>query len=342
MKNRLITFALVLFVAPSLAQVSTDPLFSSTDPLDIAFGVSIKAIKNSKYDSVYFKEKMYFRNAAGEMDSIKIGLKRRGNFRLRECFFPPMWMKIGTKDAKNTLFEGNRKLKLVLPCDSRSASNDLILREYLCYKMYEVATSYCFRTRLVNVDFTEERGKKNKEYKLKGIIIEDVGKTAKRNGSKTTSSARVPANTLNDTFALRFDLFQLLIANTDFSKRYQHNCKLIFQNAKYIPLPYDFDMSGVVSAPYSVVSQVGDAKLPIESVKERLYRGHCTSAAITELVRQEYLSNEEKLLAVPDQLKESLSEKEIKNLKEYLEEFFEILKDDSSFDREVVSKCRPK
>ena len=340
MKRFHINLVFVFFVMHTFAQAETDPLFSTTSPLDIAFSISTKTIKNSKVDSVYFKEKMYYRNTAGITDSIKIGVKRRGNFRLEQCYFPPLWMKIDKKAGKNTLFEGNKKLKLVMPCDSRSENNDLILREYICYKLYEAVTSYSFKSRLVNIDFTDEKGRKSKDYQLKGILIEDVDKTAKRCGGKTAPDVRISGSALNDTCALRFDLFQLMIANTDWSKRSQHNSKLINHNSGYIPLPYDFDMSGVVDAPYSVVSQVGDDKLPIESVRERYYRGYCTSNEITQLVRKEFLSKQEKLMAVPDELKGMLSNKEIEGIKTYLEKFFEILKYDKSFEAEIVSRCR--
>jgi hypothetical protein len=342
MKKILAIIVCCLPFITAFTQVKTDALFTTTVPLDIGFSISIKTIKKSKADSVYFEEKLYYRNEAGGNDSVKIGLKRRGNFRLQQCFFPPLWIKINKKNGKNTLFEGNKKLKLVMPCNRNSESNDLILHEYLCYKLYEAITFYCFKSRLVNIDFTDEKGKKNQDYQLKGILIEDVDKTAKRCGGKAASTAKINAKALNDTCALRFDLFQLLIANTDWSKGFQHNSKLIYHHSKYIPLPYDFDMSGVVDAPYSVVSQVGAEQLPIENVRERYYRGFCASNETTQFVRNEFLLNEEKLLAVPDELKGSLSDKEIKNLKSYLEEFFEILKDDDQFGEQILSRCRPK
>jgi hypothetical protein len=127
-------------------------------------------------------------------------------------------MKIAKKDAKNTLFEGNKQLKLVLPCHNANDNNELVLREYLCYKLYEAFTPYSFKTRLVNIDLTElRRQNKTKSFTLKGILIEDVDKAAKRLNAKTIK-ANIPPNSLNDTMALRFDLFQLLIANTDWSK----------------------------------------------------------------------------------------------------------------------------
>jgi hypothetical protein len=112
-------------------------------------------------------------------------LKGRGNFRLRECYFPPLWIKIKKSESKGILFEGNKKLKLVLPCYTQRDNSDLILKEYLCYKLYEEITPYAFRTRLVNIDLTELRGKKEKKFQVKGILIEDLDKVAKRMDCET-------------------------------------------------------------------------------------------------------------------------------------------------------------
>jgi hypothetical protein len=210
----------------------------------------------------------------------------------------------------------------------------------LCYRLYEEITPYSFKTRLGNIDLTEQRGKKKRNFQLKGILIEDVDKTAKRLNAKTLDAAVVPPQAMHDTAALRFDFFQFLIANTDWSKSYQHNSKLIYQHPYYIPMPYDFDMSGVVDAPYAVVSMVGDQKLPIEHVTERYYRGYCKPLSLTQYMRKEYLAKEEKLLSIPNELKEELPGKEISEIRDYLEEFFTILKDDQAFNDEIVEHCR--
>ncbi|MDZ7647657.1 MAG: hypothetical protein U5K54_11040 [Cytophagales bacterium] len=75
--------------------------------------------------------------------------------------------------------------------------------------------------------------------------------------------------TLSDTTVVLFDFFQYLIANTDWSAAQQHNVKIIQTANKKIPLTYDFDMAGLVNAPYATVSET----LTISSVQERLYRG---------------------------------------------------------------------
>jgi hypothetical protein len=154
-------------------KVKTDSLFSSQAPLDIRINISIKEVQKSNKDSLWVSDKLYYKNSSGTFDSIPAELKSRGHFRLAECYFPPLWLKVNKKDAKGTVFEGNKKVKLVVPCGTYKGNNDLILREYLCYKLCEVITPYTFKTRLVNLDLTEVRGKKTKNFQLVGILIED-------------------------------------------------------------------------------------------------------------------------------------------------------------------------
>jgi hypothetical protein len=337
MKNIFVIVVFAFVVPHAFAQMETDSLFSSQNPLDIRLSMSIKQVQKSKEDTIYISHKLYYRNSSGIYDSMQVGLKGRGNFRLKQCYFPPLWIKIDKKRAKGTLFEGNKKLKLVLPC--YNGNNALILREYLCYKLYEEITPYAFKTRLVNVDLTEQREKKNRTFQVKGILIEDPDKTAKRYGGKTVKDALIHPQALHDTSSLRFAFFQFMVSNTDWSKSHQHNSKLIHMNSNFIPVPYDFDMAGLVNTPYAVVSQVGGEQLPIESVTDRYYRGHCRPGELTEFVRKEFLSKEEKLLSLPNELKGELTEKEIKEIKDYLEEFFIILKDDRLFQHDVLSRC---
>ena len=331
---------LALLPAHIFGQPQFGSIFDTKGPLNIAFSMSIKDVRKSQLDSTYIADKLYYRGTSETNDSIKIGLKGRGNFRMRECYFPPLWVKIKKSESKGTLFEGIKKLKLVLPCNDVRGSNDLILKEWLCYKLYEEISPYAFKTRLVNIDLTEQRRKKEKMFKVKGILIEDIDKAAKRTGAKAIEVSRIDPKNLQDTNAFRFDLFQFMISNTDWSKASQHNTKLMYWQAKYIAVPYDFDMSGVVDAPYAIVSMVGNEQLPVENVRDRYYRGYCRSPEITTYVRNEFLLKEKKLLSLPDELKGELSDREITALKVYLEEFFDILKSDRQFNEHILARCR--
>lgn len=340
MRNLSVIIVLYFFPLLAFTQSDDNSLFQVQSPLDIALTLSVKHVGASKDDTAYLAHTLYYNDSSGVRDSIHVGLKARGNFRLKECYFPPLWITMGKKHVKSTLFKGNKKIKLVLPCHNANDNNDLILKEYLCYKLYETITPYSFKSRLVNVNLTELRKKnKTKSFNLKGILVEDVGSSAKRLNAKPIKS-NVSRADLDDTSALRFDFFQFMIANTDWSAAYQHNSKLIYANPNYIPLPYDFDMSGLVDAPYAVVSVVNGQQLPISDVTERYYRGSCRSSQTTGFVRKEYLSKKEQLLTIPDILKGQLSDKEISSIKDYLRDFFIILEDDNLFQSDIVDRCQ--
>jgi hypothetical protein len=337
-----IYFIIVLLAGGSrlFGQNPTDSLFRPQEPLKIRFTISLKDIRNP--DSLYISHLLYYQTASGINDSITVKMKRRGNFRLRECYFPPLWIKIDKTNAKNTLFEGNKKLKLVLACDNSNNYNGLILKEFLCYKLFEEVTPFAFQTRLAEVELTENR-KKDKTFLLKGILVEDLDKVAKRLHSKPMDNVRIFPAQLNDTSALRYELFQFMISNTDWSAIFQHNSKLIIQDqTKIISLMYDFDMSGLVNAPYAVVSEINGEQLNAQSVRDRIYRGYCHSPGVMQFVRQEFIAKMAKLLAIPDQLKGYLSDRELKGIKNYLVEFFDIMKSDRLFKADVLNNCLAK
>jgi hypothetical protein len=323
------------------AQEKENKLFKDNQPLDIALKVSIKEVKD---DTIYSANQLFYRNSKGSFDSVKADLKARGNFRLHECYFPPLRIKMEKADIQGTVFEGNKSLKLVMPCKTQSESNDLVVREFLCYKLYEVITPYCLKVRLVNVDFTEEQKKKEKNYKLKGILLEDIDKAAKRfNGKIADANMRVMPGILQDTADLRVSLFQYMISNTDWSSMYQHNIRLVQRGANdlFVPITFDFDMSGLVYAPYSVVSETTEGEIgDQQTVKDRLYRGWCRSDDVTQFVRKEFISKEDKLLAAVDGVKDLLPAKQIQGIKDYLGQFFKTLKDDNSFRKLIASQCR--
>jgi hypothetical protein len=341
------TAAAILFACIFLqvsAQESQDKLFKDIKPLDIALKVSISQVKDNTGDTLYEAHVLYYRDGKEAYDSVKTEMKTRGKFRLENCYFPPLGLKFQKADVKGTLFEGNKSLKLVVPCKSNSSSNNLVVREFLCYKLYEVITPYCFKTRLVNINFTEAQKKKEKNFQLKGIFIENDNKAAKRfNGKIASSNVRAMPNILQDTADLRVSLFQYMISNTDWSSMYQHNIKLLQRgpNDLFVPITFDFDMAGLVDAPYSVVSETSEGEIgDQQTVKDRLYRGWCRPSDVTEFVRKEFIAKEDQMMASIDPYKDQLPAKEFDWIKSYLREFFKTLKDDGQFRKLIASQCR--
>ncbi len=318
------------------AQNSNPPkLFQVDDALSIRLAYSFKEIIKSTSDSVYFPSVLYYSSDKQNWDSVKIGLRGRGKFRRENCFFIPIRIKIDKDDAKGTLFQGNRNLKLVLPCRNGPQYNDLLLKEYMCYQMYEPLTPYTFHTRLLNGSVTDVGGKQNKTYEVMAFFIEDDDAAAKRYDGKAIDSNLNP-HQINDTSSLRFDFFEYMIANTDWSSSYQHNSKTIRIGKKNVPIAYDFDMAGFVNAPYAEYNPA----LQIKNVRERLYRGYCRDENVAQFVRKDFIATMPSVFEVFTRYEPSFDPKEFTRMKKYIQDFFDILNDDKLFRNRILAGCR--
>ncbi len=340
--KRIFTLSLALAWAtlPVLAQ-DTDmtPLFLDQSKLDVSMSLVLKDIKKNTNDSTFLPTVLLMKNSSGGVDSVKAEVRARGNFRRQVCYFPPMRLKFDKKDVKGTVFEGNKSLKLVVPCPTSESKNTLMMKEYMAYKVYEVVTPYHFPTRLMNLTLTEP-GKKPKTWDLAAFLIEDDDLTAKRHHAKVMENLNLHPLAMDDTSSLRHDIFQYMIANTDWSTTFLHNAKVIFQAPKkYIPLAYDFDMAGLVDAPYAAVNET----LGIANVRERLYRGFCRNEKTTQAIRQEFINNEEKIMKVVDaQAPNFTNPKDFNTAKGFIAEFFKIVKSEATFKSNIQDQCRTK
>lgn len=338
MKHRILLFALI-FVHSTLFSQEADitKLFLDETPLEIKLTIAIKDVKAIKSDTVYTPYIMHYKS--GDVwDSIKVDVRARGEFRRKECYYPPLRLKIKKGDAKGTIFEGNKSLKLVMPCKQVKENNALILKEYICYQMFEPITKYIFNTRLTNIEFTDSNNKKTKGVQLRGFFIEDDDLVAKRHHGKIVEDLKLHPKALQDSSSVRHDMFQFMVANTDWSTTFLHNAKLIQldESKAFIPLAYDFDMSGFVNAPYAVPNET----LGIINVRDRLYRGFCRSPEVAQAIRKEYLSKEKEILDALKRYESGLEPKDYASTMKYMEDFFVIFKSDAKFKATILDKCR--
>jgi hypothetical protein len=118
-----------------------------------------------------------------------------------------------------------------------------------------------------------------------------------------------------------------MVGNTDWSIPYYHNTKLFFpkDSAKTRPfvVGYDFDFSGLVNAPYAVPPE----KSGLTLVTERYYMGYVRTMNELREAASVFLAKEKEILNLVQQF-EYLGEKEKWEMKSFLEEFFETIKND--------------
>ena len=132
-------------------------------------------------------------------------------------------------------------------------------------------------------------------------------------------------------------MLEYFVGNTDWSVWALHNIVLVMRPQSSLPLavPYDFDWSGVINAPYARP----DERLPIRSVRDRLYRGYCrTAEELTPVLRR----FDEKKDAIYDLYRnqEGLDPKMRDDALKYYDEFYKTIDDPKAVKRTFIDDCR--
>ena len=331
------TTIFILLNSPIRAQnfFKYDSLFIDQKPLKIRLNYSNNNLNKNTNDSTFMKTKLFFiqENKNKEID---VSLRARGNFRRKHCYFTPVKIKIKKRDASNTIFSDNRTLKLVLPCKNDRDKNDNILKEFIAYKIYEIISPFYFKTRRLEINYTDQKRKNQKNFNLIGFFIEDDDKVAKRFDSKIIKRKISPL-AMDDFNSVNLSFFNFLIGNTDFSSAHQHNGKLLFYEKKIIPIPYDFDLTGWVKPKYGlgITNRLG------YSFEERNYIGFKREKSIYSKVRNHYLTLKEKILKTVKLYESEFEYKKSYNLMmNYLGEFYEILENDNLYNSLIISKAK--
>ncbi len=316
------------------------PLFGSEFPLLLQLRYSNKEVKRETNDSTYLQSMVWFKEATTSWDSLPVDLRARGNFRRENCYFVPLKLKLKKTHTKGGLFQGSEKIKMVLPCLLDRNSGDYVLKEYLAYKLYEHVGTYHFKTRLTYIELFEEKGKRKVEHNLLGFMIEDMDQVAERYHGKEIERIIHPLQ-YDATASLQNAFFEYMIANTDYSTRQQHNQKILFTEKKIIPVPYDFDMCGLVNAPYAAVTNIQNLSGSITQVTDRIYKGYEREEAQLYEVRKLFLAKKEEMLEEAYALKELFQDPaQYRQAEVFIQDFFDILEDDKKFSRNILGRQR--
>ena len=336
-KNILLICLIYFFNLKIYAQNDNSKLFNDGLDLKAQLSFDFKELYKDTNDSTFIKSKMVFSGNGIEEDSITVRIRVRGNFRKKICYFKPMRLEIRKKQAENTIFQKNRKLKLVVPCQNEKGKDELIYKEMLAYKFFEEFSDIHLKTQPLTLKIIEKKGNKEIEHTMFAFLIEDDNKVADRHEIKKFPKRRVSPMTVSDSSAINFALFSYMIGNTDWSMAYQHNTEMFFNGKKLVAIPYDFDHSGLVNAYYAKPNPM----LKISKVTERVYRGLCRrDPNVFAGMRDLYISKEESILNILNTYKDNLSTKEFERVSGYIKSFYDIIKSDPEFQDKILSKCR--
>jgi hypothetical protein len=244
----------------------------------------------------------------------------------------------------DSIFAGQRSLKLVTHCRSSESFQQYVLLEYATYRMLNLLSPMSFRVRLASIDYTDESGRPI--VSRYGFFIEDLRDVAKRNGMQQADLPElIPVTSLDPQHSALYAMFQDMIANHDWSMRAGpkgnaccHNAEMIAPAkgvaANVIPSPYDFDFSGLVDTPYATPPDA----LHISSVRQRQYRGYCihnpqaiTVAAQMRAAKPQMYAT---IAATP-----GLQPQTAARATAYLDQFFNMIATDQSVQANVLKTC---
>ncbi|MBX2871805.1 MAG: hypothetical protein KTR30_06895 [Saprospiraceae bacterium] len=258
--------------------------------------------------------------ANGEEITEEVKVKIRGKYRSRYCENPPIKIKYSNKSLKKRNFKKLNEYKLVYPCKSNEEYQAYVLKEYLIYKMYNELTDNSLRVQLVDFNLKDSLSSRI-DRQFTGFLIEDREELIHRVNAVMSDMKCMRPNHLNQHHYTIFQVFQFLIGNTDWILPTCKNSEIIsLHNGEMIPIPYDFDFSGMVDASYATTN----IAFGFNSVKQRYFLGHLKPMEDLIPVLELYKEKRQTLTKIIEEF-ELLNLKDRKRMIRYLDSFYKIL-----------------
>lgn len=317
-------------------------LFSDDQPIRVTIKGPISAITSTPAPSRAARPAVLQSGA----ETLPILLSPRGILRRTKvaCSFPPLRVQFTAGPGKQSLFERQKRLKLVTHCRNAPQHQQFVLLEYAAYRMFNVLSPTGLRARLGTFDYVEQNGRT--VASRMGFFTEDPDDAAKRNAlAEVRLAGRILPSQLDARSAARAAMFEYMIGNTDWSMRAGpagdtccHNFRLFGRAANtqwgIVPVPYDFDVSGLVNPPYALP----DERLGIDSVRQRRYRGYCIHNGEAIAVAAEFRAKRAELIAALRSVP-GLDEGRIQKAAAYLDSFFEDIATDDDVRKRLLKTC---
>jgi hypothetical protein len=332
----------ILLLLPALFGAKDSALFDSDTPLDLVFEFPVNTIVRKADDRPVVEGSVLYTDENGQQVKVGLTMTTRGKSRLEHCTFPPLSANFGKQERKNTLFDGQKKLKIATHCRNGNTYARYLLQEYSIYRAFNVLTEKSFRVRMINATYRDAEGK-NKDLSASAFFIESDNEVADRLGMETRDVSMINPSQLDSTYASLFALFQFLIANTDWStlkgpgeEGCCHNGKVIAppgSGSGWLVVPYDFDQAGIINTKYSMPAD----GLGLRSVRQRLYRGRCGHEAQLDATIALFNARRQELEAAL--LPEALPDRYRKSSLSYIDDFYRIINDPLEREKNIENRC---
>lgn len=266
--------------------------------------------------------------------TIPLRVRGRGIWRRKNCQNPPLRLNFAREAVRGTVFEGLDRPKLVHYCQDTERAEQYILQEFQLYRIYRLFTPLSHRVRLARIAYVDS-GETRPRTRRWAFLLEEPDAMAERNGGAMIEVA-LAGPELDERTRVTMGVFQYLIANTDWSTGGLHNVEIFQKDFVFYPVPYDFDYAGAVNAHYAGVAP----NIPIRSIRQRIYRGHCGSDSTFAAVFEEFRRQREAIYALyRDEIGALMDRNVVKRTLDYFDDFYEVINDPRKARRQIVEAC---
>ena len=295
-------------------------------------------------DETEYEGAFIYTDSAGLEQRFDIKVKIRGRFRASKeiCDFAPLRLNFRKKQVVDTDFHKQDKLKLVTHChNAGSHYEQFVLKEHLSYQFFSAITENAFRTRVLKVTYADTV--KNVKSRTKyAFLIETQKQLADRLDAKRVKVPAIEFDQLDQDQTNLVTVFSYFLGNTDLSAirgpgddECCHNVELFEQTpGLFLPVPYDFDFSGMVDTPYAAPNP----RFGIRYVTTRLYRGLCRNNDRLDGTFNRFSDNKQKIYALIEN-QQGLNKKSRHDMTEFVNEFYHTIERDELIEREFLKVC---
>lgn len=320
--------------------ISRKQFFTDTSVVVITIQTDMKRLYGQRKSPAFQPGKITWHNADSSGDITEnIKVRLRGNYRRENCGVASLMVEF-RDSASNSRLKNLKNLKLVAPCGRGFDNEQLVIKEYLVYKIYNELTDRSFKVRLLNLTFKDLNGKMQSTKQF-AFAIEPIDDVAKRNGCAEEDERKVLTEQTDRTHTTLVSMFQYMIANTDWSIPLYHNIKLIETKeppffAPFV-IPYDFDYCGLVNAPYAIPHE----STGLTSVTERMYMGFPRTMEEIRITADIFKARKEKIFSIIN-TNPLLGANTKNTMINFLNEYYDILDSDNQMKNEFITNARKK
>ena len=203
----------ICLASPRFAKDSLG-IFKEEAALNIILTTNMKTLLSEKDKSIIQPAFIQVQFPDSSLIAEKISLNVRGEYRRKHCYIPSLKLHFKTSDSSK--LRKLKDLKLVCPCGNTTEDEQLLLKEYLVYKIYNLITDRSFKVRLAKITFTDTENKR-KAITQYTFLIEDIDDVASRNKCKEIKVDKLPTENTNREHTTLINIFQYMIGNTDWA-----------------------------------------------------------------------------------------------------------------------------